>query len=647
LFGEDDVEGTPFGRYRLVELLGRGGMGEVWRAFDTVTNRIVALKVLPAHLVDDQTYQERFRREAQAAAGLNNPHVIPIHDFGEVDGRLFVDMRLIEGRDLHVVLADGPLEPNRAVHIVTQVAKALHAAHKVGLVHRDIKPSNILLADDDFAYLIDFGIARVAGEAGLTTTGGLIGTLHYMAPERFSTGQADARSDIYSLACVLYESLTGHCPYPGDSLEQQLAGHLATPPPRPSMANPQVPQGFDGVVAKGMAKDPDERYRTTVELAHATENASTAPNSRPESTSSEQQPTESASVRNNSPTVADPNFTVRAESKSDLAATQRRPLMEIPAQGQRPLSESSASTLRPPRWWRRKVVAVPAIVAVTIGIVIAAVILASTQKSGAKDSLLTAYGSQITLPFGGTSFPAAVAVDGADNLYVTDLDTGRVVKLASGSSTQTNLPFTGLKFPSGVATDSAGSVYVTDAGNNRVVKVTGDVSPDTVLPFGGLNNPDGVAVDGNGSVYVADTGNDRVLMLTGGGSQAVLPFVGLKAPAGVAVDTAGSVYVTDEGNNRVLKLTGAGPQTVLPFGGLKNPEGLTVDAQRNVYVTETVGLRVVKLAAESDTLSVLPFRDLVNPLGVAVDTAGDVYVADSSDDVRIRRVLKLPVSRPR
>lgn len=210
------LEGTAFGRYRLIEVLGRGGMGEVWRAFDTVTNRVVALKLLPAHLADDQTFQERFRREAQAAAGLNNPHVIPIHDFGEIDGRLFVSMRLIEGRDLDAVLADGPLDPIRAVHIVVQVAKALHAAHRVRLVHRDIKPSNILLDEDDFAYLIDFGIARAAGEAGLTTTGGLIGTLHYMAPERFSTGVADARSDIYALACVLYESLTGQRPYPGD-----------------------------------------------------------------------------------------------------------------------------------------------------------------------------------------------------------------------------------------------------------------------------------------------------------------------------------------------------------------------------------------------------------------------------------------------
>src|ERR1700736_6011167 len=149
----EPVEGTPFGRYRLIELLGRGGMGEVWRAYDTDTDRVVALKVLPPHLAQDPGFLERFRREAHAAARLNNPHIIPIHHYGEIDGRLYVDMRLIEGRDLQTVLADGPLEPGRAVRIIDQVAKALHAAHRVGLLHRDIKPSNILLDGDDFAYL--------------------------------------------------------------------------------------------------------------------------------------------------------------------------------------------------------------------------------------------------------------------------------------------------------------------------------------------------------------------------------------------------------------------------------------------------------------------------------------------------------------
>src|ERR1700752_2237988 len=216
--GQHAADGTPFGRYRLIELLGRGGMGEVWRAHDTVTDRVVAIKVLPAHLSQDEDFQRRFRREAHAAARLDTPHVGPIHDYGEIDGRLFVSMRLIKGRDLDTVLAEGPLDPARAVRIIDQVAKALHAAHEVGLLHRDIKPSNILLDGDDFAYLIDFGIARAVDETRMTKSGFMIGTFQYIAPERLGSGTEDARADIYSLACVLYECLTGHPPFDGDTM---------------------------------------------------------------------------------------------------------------------------------------------------------------------------------------------------------------------------------------------------------------------------------------------------------------------------------------------------------------------------------------------------------------------------------------------
>src|ERR1700724_2056976 len=160
----EDTEGTPFGRYRLLELLGRGGIGEVWRAQDPVNARYVALKVLPANFADDEVFKERFRREARAAAGLDEPHVVPIYDFGEIEGRLFVSMRLINGRDLQDLLGEGPLRPARAVWIIEQIASALHAAHRIGLVHRDVKPSNMLVAEDDFAYLIDFGIARAMDE---------------------------------------------------------------------------------------------------------------------------------------------------------------------------------------------------------------------------------------------------------------------------------------------------------------------------------------------------------------------------------------------------------------------------------------------------------------------------------------------------
>ncbi|MDT5408079.1 MAG: eukaryotic-like serine/threonine-protein kinase, partial [Mycobacterium sp.] len=268
-YGEP-VEGTPFGRYRLIELLGRGGMGEVWRAHDTLIGRTVALKVLPASYADDPQYRERFRREALKAASLNQRHIVTILDVGEVDGRLFVTMPVIEGRDLQALLDGGPLLPQRAVAIIEQVAAALTAAHKAGLVHRDVKPSNILLAEDDFAYLIDFGIARAEGETGLTSTGLTIGTWSYMAPERFRTGHIEPSTDTYSLACVLYQCLTGKLPFPGTTFEQIALAHLMDVPPKPSVTDPaRIPAAMDEVTTIGLAKEPALRYRSAAEFAAA------------------------------------------------------------------------------------------------------------------------------------------------------------------------------------------------------------------------------------------------------------------------------------------------------------------------------------------------------------------------------------------
>ena len=198
--------GTMFGRYELQSLIGVGGMGEVYQAYDTVRDRLVALKVLRQELAVDKAFQERFRRESRVAARLQEPHVVPVHDWGDIDGVLYIDMRLVEGRNLKTVLReDGPLEQGRAAAIIGQVAAALDAAHADGLVHRDIKPENILLTSTDFAYLVDFGIAHTTGEGGLTTTGNAIGSCTYMAPERFSGGNVGPAADVYSLACVLYE----------------------------------------------------------------------------------------------------------------------------------------------------------------------------------------------------------------------------------------------------------------------------------------------------------------------------------------------------------------------------------------------------------------------------------------------------------
>ncbi|GAA4942131.1 serine/threonine protein kinase [Actinomycetospora succinea] len=265
-----------FGPYRLEGRLGRGGMGEVHRAYDTRRDREIALKRLTPELADDPEIRERFERECRTAARLSSPHVVPIHDFGVIEGRLFLDMRLVEGRDLAKVLAEeGPLGPARAVGIVEQVADALDDAHANDLVHRDVKPGNVLVTagrGPDFVHLVDFGIVRLAstGTRGrnLTGTGTTLGTLAYMAPEQFEGAAVDRRADVYALAVVLYECLVGRPPFDGD-MPAMLHQHLAVSPAPPSSRRPGLPPALDAVVLRGLAKRPADRYAEAGELAEA------------------------------------------------------------------------------------------------------------------------------------------------------------------------------------------------------------------------------------------------------------------------------------------------------------------------------------------------------------------------------------------
>jgi serine/threonine protein kinase len=261
--------GGTFGKYKINRQLGKGGMGEVYEAYDTDKDRTVALKILTDQNAQDERFRTRFLRESHAAAILQEPHVIPIHDWGEIDGNLYIDMRLVQGQTLYDLLQKGPLEPERAVAIVQQVAAALDAAHAEGLVHRDVKPQNIILTPADFAYLVDFGIAEAKGDTHLTMAGYQMGSFDYMAPERFTEGETTAAVDVYSLACVFYEELTADAPFPGHSLEQVMAAHVSSPPPRPSAVNVRVPQSFDDVIARGMAKEPDDRYGSAGALGRA------------------------------------------------------------------------------------------------------------------------------------------------------------------------------------------------------------------------------------------------------------------------------------------------------------------------------------------------------------------------------------------
>jgi serine/threonine-protein kinase len=266
--------GSQFGPYLLKRLIGQGGMGQVWEAYDSETERPVALKVLLPGFSADAEFRSRLQREARIAGRLQEPHVVPIHRCGEIDGQCYVDMRLIDGTDLHTTLSRyGPMPPARAVAIVRQIAAALDAAHAAGVIHRDVKPENVLITADDFAYLADFGLANAATELRFTQLGTAVGTWAYMAPERFAEAEVTYKADIYALACVLFEALTGVRPFPAQSVQVVVNAHLNEDIPRPHYIRPSVPAEFDEVIARGMAKNPEDRYATAGDLALAAQDA--------------------------------------------------------------------------------------------------------------------------------------------------------------------------------------------------------------------------------------------------------------------------------------------------------------------------------------------------------------------------------------
>jgi len=258
-------------RYRVIGLLGTGGMARVYRARDELLGREVALKVLSERLSSDRSFVERFRREAQNAAGLNHPNIVALYDYGDEDNRYFIVMELIEGRSLSEVLdEDGALMPERAAEIARDTANGLGRAHEAGIVHRDIKPHNIMITNSGQTKVTDFGIARALGgdaEATMTQTGMVIGTAAYLSPEQAQGNPVDARSDVYSLGCVLHEALTGDTPFSGDTPLSIAYKHVRETPERTSAVNSDVPEALDAIVMKAMSKNPDNRYANANEMA--------------------------------------------------------------------------------------------------------------------------------------------------------------------------------------------------------------------------------------------------------------------------------------------------------------------------------------------------------------------------------------------
>lgn len=264
--------GAEIAGYRIESVIGRGGMAVVYRAEDTRLGRKVALKLLSSSLSDQEHFKQRFIKESRLAASLDHPNIIPIYEAGNADGLLFIAMRYVVGSDLKVALADGPVTPARASRLFEQIGDALDAAHNLGLVHRDVKPGNILLTSlherSDHVYLTDFGLTKRASSltAGLTGTGHFLGTIDYVAPEQITSKPVDARTDIYALGCVLYECLTGQVPFHRDDDAATMWAHLVDPPPPVTASRHDLSSAVDDVVARAMAKAPDDRYQSCHQL---------------------------------------------------------------------------------------------------------------------------------------------------------------------------------------------------------------------------------------------------------------------------------------------------------------------------------------------------------------------------------------------
>jgi serine/threonine-protein kinase len=371
--------------YRLQGVVARGGMGVIYEAVSPRLATVVALKVLAPELSADDVFRTRFLKESRIAASLNHPNVLPIFDTGAADDLLYIAMRYVEGSDLRAVLkVQGRLTPTQALPLIQQVARALDAAHRHGLVHRDVKPANILIergVDDepDHVYLADFGLTKHASStSGLTATGQFVGTIDYMAPEQIQSHHVDGRSDLYSLGCVLYECLTGETPFVREVEAAVIFAHLTDPPPSASARRPELPPAIDGVIARALAKNPDDRYMTCREFAAAARAALERVPQRPDSTHAAIASQPTVSTR---PTPRDqptrPRSVVRPSPPEDqLVGTG----IEPPDAGG-PVPGPTAP--RPPR--RRRALAVVGVLVVAI-VAAAVVVIVSSHSGGSKST---------------------------------------------------------------------------------------------------------------------------------------------------------------------------------------------------------------------------------------------------------------------
>jgi serine/threonine protein kinase len=636
--------GETFAGYRIVRLLGSGGMGEVYLAEHPRLPRRDALKVLPADVSADPEYRARFEREADLASKLWHPHIVSVHDRGEHDGQLWISMDYVDGLDAARLLASrfpAGMPSDQVVGIVTAVASALDYAHKRGLLHRDVKPANIMLThlddddDEQRILLADFGIARSIGDiSGLTATNVTVGTVAYAAPEQLMGEDLDGRADQYALAATAYHLLAGALLFPHSNPAVVISRHLTTPPPALADTHAEL-AALDPTLANALAKRPDDRYPRCLDFARAlAEAAATLDIVDPDAATKPAPAARKSGFATQSSRRASRPWLLAAAVAAVLVLVGAIALVWRPWQQPRPTNGVTPPTTSSAPIRSSSPVPTPP--------------PSGTATPQAQRPIFAS--APTRLPLTDLQLPNGVAVDTAGNLYVGDIDTstssGRVLKLTPGSAMPTTLPFSGLGGPCAVNVDTAGNIYVLDSCSNagsRLLKLpAGSGSPIELAPTLRAGAK-ALAIDAAGNVYLVASnrfGAWVYKLAPGSTTPTELPYTGLDSPTAIAVDANNNVYIAGS-PGRVVKLAaGSNDPAQLPFTGLSDmPTGIAVDAGGTVYVTDfrfdngtfTGSSKVFALAPDATSSTELPFPGLGQAEGIAVDDAG-VYVLSYGDN---------------
>ena len=641
--------GDVFAGYRLDGLVGRGGMGVIYRATESRPSRTVALKVVAPELAADDVFRARFLRESEVAASIEHPHVVPVLRVGEENGLLFIAMRFIVGRDLRAIIAaQRRLEPLRAAQIVDQIADALDTAHEQGLVHRDVKPANVLVETrrrGDHVYLTDFGLTKtLTGTGQLTGTGKIVGTIDYIAPEQLQGEPVDARADVYSLGCLLFEALAGRTPYKRDRPEAVMFAHLDAAPPKPSEVVPGLPDAFDRIIGRALAKDPDERYPSAGDLGFAAlAAAERRPVDRVERSvaSGEAAPMPSQSGRESVRPELRTGVTPGAQSDGVVVESATgTPSQQITDEPALPPSASDGPGKATSGFHLlRGGVVLAGVAALTVAAVIA------TQNTGGGSTNGKSAGSRhaevsgrrvvtSAIPVGRDPF--GVAVENG-SVWVANHGDGTVTRLNASSGTPLGQP---IPVGSGKVGEDAtaiaadqGSVWVANAGEGTLTRIDAD-SGKVVGKAISAVAPGAVAV-GEGSVWVTSPGVGTVTRLEAtSGKTLGSPIRVGSAPSQLATGH-GDVWVVDSTDHTVTRIDGrSGKVLGRPIKIAGSPWTLAV-ADNSVWVVSEFDYTITRLDATTGSVIGPPISVGREPVAVAIGR-GSVWVANSLDNTVTR-----------